>query len=217
MTSEAPHDIEVAEVRDPEEYTNERRLKDIFDARSQLREYRLDVQEAARADRFAAVSAYRSAVSNYLLEVEPLLRKHDPGTKLLTERDFGTVVVEPPIKEEEAPGLTTATRRAIKVPKDSHGTKTVPVKRVPDPVEYPLVGLRSLFNTPDPIEHEFTFMSDQEYDRGTTYDITQRKQISFQTLDAMVRTINNFLGDAGLELDPDTGSDTAEVDYSDLV
>jgi hypothetical protein len=217
MTPDTPQDIEVADVRDPEEYTNERRLKDIFDARSDIREKRLQAQEAARTDRLTAVSAYRSAVSNYLLEVEPLLRQHEPGTQLLTERDFGSIVIEPPTKEKEAPGRTTTTRQIIEVPKDTYGTKEVPVKDIPDPAKYHLTGLRSLFTAPNPVEHEFTFIADNTYRQRDKYTLTQRTQISFQTLDTMVRTINNFLGEAGLELNPDTGGDTAEVDYSDLV
>ena len=198
------------QVSDPEEYINHRRLKTIFDIRDQMRELRNEVKIAPHVDRtssYEALSAYRAIVSSYIVEVEPLMRHYKPGPNLLDEHDFGTVTVGPTVVERKKRAGRARRLTYIDTSADSNFNKNkFAVKHVPKPVEFEFEGLTSLLQQPDPLVSEFEVT-------GTTRDKKRRRhtvtrQVPFNKLDDMTRTINNFLADIGMEVDPEESQET---------
>lgn len=196
-------------ITDPEEYVTERRLRDIFDARTKLRDRRLAARTAVKSQEFQAMSAYRSAVSNYIMEIDPLMRQFDQGTEPLFEEEFGLVTIEPAVRYQEFPCgsdewmLTTTDGNEI------------PIENPPEPANFPLLGLDSLFVYDDPLTATWEVEPTR---RGGTIRHRRTGQIPFTTLDDMAMAASQFLAEIGLELDPEPDTDdTAEFDYSDLI
>jgi hypothetical protein len=196
-------------ITDPTEYVTERRLRDIFDARTKLRDRRLAARTAVKSQEFRAVSAYRSAVSNYVMEIDPLMRRFDAGTEPLFEQEFGIVTIGPDVRYQEFHSgadewmLTTTDGDEI------------PIEDPPEPVDFPFLGLDSLFVFDDPLTATWEVKPTR---RGGTTTHRQTGQIPFGILDDMAMAANRFLGQIGLELDPEPDrDDVAEFDYSDLI
>lgn len=207
----APKDEEVATVEDPEEYARSQRLEDIFNARRELRYIR---RRADFENDWEALRAYRAAVATYAAEVEPLFLKYDAGEYVWFKKDFGTVAVAPQMWREQhrhhGEGWGVKVRK-----KNGRGREKAVVKERPEPVEYDLIGIESLFELPNPIEETFHF---EEVGRHSSYRVrTVTEQISFATLDEIYRATNRFLADIGFELDPDDSPNDATADYSDIL
>jgi hypothetical protein len=208
MSSEHDGDRDgLRQVRDPEEFVQQRRLEDIFEARDRLRDRRLLVRQAQKRDRWAAVSSYRGAVGNYVSELEPLMDKYDDGRYYLNEYTFGQVVVH--LESEEARYPQGPDRILVKTPTDPD-RDAIHVTEEPDPVTYEIEGLRALFKIPDPITHTFELKTTRR-GRDGTIEHTTKAQITFDILDRMQRAASLFLSDIGLELDPDDDDDEWEV------
>lgn len=191
-------DPEPTEVSDPDAYINHRRLKSIFDIRDDMREARRRVKLADHDPDLTAyqtLSAYRAIVDSYVVETEPLLRSYEGGAKLLEEKEFGTVAVEPTVIEKEAPGHTSAKETRIRVDGEEYTVTTVPKGET-----YDLTGLLSVIRQPDPLTANISL--NMRMSRGKNRVVTVKRQIGFRTLDLMVRTVNNFLANIGFELDP---------------
>lgn len=204
-------DSSLQQVSDPEEYVNHRRLKTIFDIRDQMRELQNEVKVAPHVNntsRYEALSAYRAIVSSYIVEVEPLMRHYKPGPKLLDKRDFGTVKIGPSVVERKSPMGRGSTTAYIDTSTDSKFKKNkFPVKSVPAPVEFKFHGLTSLLGQPDPLASDFKIQSSRSR-RNNTRTHTVTSQVPFEKLDGMTRTINNFLADIGMEVDPEESQET---------
>jgi len=196
------------EVKDVEGYTQQRRLKSIYDLRDELHQQRKRVRaaESSQRDRFSALCIYRGIVDSYTLELEPLLRKYQNGVDYLTQTDFGTVTVRPNT-ETSSTGMGRGERVKAYNPKDGNYRA---IKGQPDPVEYELTGLQSLLEIENPLEVTFAFQTTGR--RGTsTFEHTVRQQVEMVTLDKMVRVMNTFLADIGFELEPEEEDDPAHI------
>jgi hypothetical protein len=200
---------EVGPVEDPEEFIEERRLRDIFEARDRLRERRITVKTAPDHKEYRAVSAYRSAVSNYLMEVEPLLARYEDGEALLFDVEFGCLRVEPDVEFTEWPaGANTWT---VEVDSGSEVEIEREQAEQADTRVFAMEGLVSLFNYPDPLLAQWEFEQTYRGGEQVKYTHTKEAQIRFGVLDRMARSINRFLADIGFELEPES-DDTWEVD-----
>jgi hypothetical protein len=197
-------------VKDPESYINKRRLKGIFDIRDEMREVRKKVKVApyqAGVSKYESVSIYRALVDSYIVETEPLLRRYKGGLELLEDKDFGTASVCPQYQRNPDSRHRSGPRDRYRVHVGDDPTvdaEKVTVSTEPEPTIFELTGLLSVVTTPDPLVslYEFT-ASAQGRTRKKTITYRCEAQVSYNTLDTMVRTLNNFLGQIGLEVDPE--------------
>lgn len=188
------------EVEDPEDYSTSTRLQQIYDARRELREMRRQAAQHRHSGgnqaKMRAVQYYRSAVESYLLEVDTLLRQHDPGPQLWSKKHYGTVTIRPPGDFEKKRGYY----RATNIKRD--GNLPLKVKTIPDPKQVEIVGLKWLFKAESPVKAAF------EYDVhsntfGETHTKVARAYVSWTTLNQMVSDVNSFLGELGIGLSVD--------------
>lgn len=188
------------EVSDPDDYTTRQRLKQIYQARKELRAMRQNAATYRRGSshrqKVEAVQHYRTGVESYLLELDTLLRKHDPGPELWSDRHYGTITVKPPGKWTEKRGYYVAenVERRTHVP--------LKVKSVPDPKDVDVIGLKWLFETETPVSRsfEFTIMSSTAHETTTR---AGKAYIGWNMLNKMVTDVNAFLGELGIGLDTD--------------
>lgn len=199
--SELPADVTDVEINDPEDFTTSERLRQIYNARQELRDMRREASNlrhkaVSHQNQVRAVQHYRTAVESYLLEVDTLLRKHDPGPEMWDNRQYGTIIIQPPGKWTEQRGYYTAENieRKTHVP--------LKVKSVPDPKRVDVTGLKWLFNTETPVSRTFEFevVSSTVHEKKT---YTGKAYIGWNTLNKMVTDVNSFLGDIGIGLNTD--------------
>ena len=190
------------EIDDQEDLIHQRRIKTIFDARDNLHQTRSKIEFEQQGDaRVEVLTAYRSLVSSYLLEVEPLMQRYETGQQLLDETEFGTVKLEPEIyngKIQYRPGKSAKIDRSD----------------VPEPKQYKLTGLSSLFTVPNPVEYDRQIPVNDRSVRGnktTMVDYSRKAQIRMSTLDTMTRSINQFLAEIGFTVDQEPEDNPAQI------
>lgn len=204
MSDAAPHvdapnpDADV-EIEDPEDYSTSTRLQQIFEARRELREIRRDAaayrqSSSSSAAKMEAAQYYRSGVESYLLEVDTLLRHHEPGPELWSSKHYGSVTIQPPGKWKSEGGSY----------KECSNRKDLPQKitELPKPKRFDIVGLESLFQSDSTITATFKFPVDG-YTIGEVETAPANGYISWTTLNRMVSDVNLFLGDLGIGLSLD--------------
>lgn len=202
-----PDEGEPTTVSDPESYVNKRRLKGIFDIRDEMREARTRVKIAPQQDnisKFQALSVYRALVDSYIIESEPLLRKYKGGKKLLEKKDFGTESLCPTFERYSNNNRHSSYNWQVYVDDDpTVNREKIRVRRKPQPTTFNLKGLLSVSELPDPLEAEYKLDGQVAHSTSKTINYHCVSQISYEKLDSMVRSLNNFLGDAGFEVDPE--------------
>lgn len=186
-------EIEVEPVHDPEGYLQERRLKDIYDARETVRERRIKAKELQlesqrrNGDSLDAVRLYRTAVENYLTELKTLFLEDDRGKQYWYEADVGEIIIPPP----DNPNYRTK----------------------PEPKSIDLTGLNCLFSLPEPIVAEWEACVSVGLSGGRTETETMERiaTVSFHHLDLIVQSANQFLAEKGFELDPHEDTEPASI------
>jgi len=202
-------------IEDSADYSTKRRLKSVFDIRHEIRDTRKEIKfEAHKSSyRHQAVSAYRALVESYLLEIEPLLRRYGNGEVYLNQYDFGQLTLEPQTREISKNSFFDV---ELFFPNQRGGNgndsawERVPEDNVPEPVTYEFIGLRSLFDAPD----TFVLHDDVQLQGVTGTDVltyVQKAQIPMNSLDLMVRSLNDFISDIGFELEPEHEDDPAHL------
>lgn len=177
-------------LADPEEnYVQHRRLEAIFDARDEAREKKLHGREIAhlRNDWFTASSIFRTALENYLTELEPLtLQYPQKAAHYWDNFEFGTVEVPPPDGDDNL-------------------TYNEPTKK------FEFVGLRSFLELPDPLRVEYT--GEREHYTKANDEITKtaERQVPFEMIERGRRAANEFTAQIGLVADPDETSSEWEI------
>lgn len=204
-TDNEPDEIEVETV-DADEMIRRERIRGLFDARTEVRDTRLEVKQQSRGhETQAGNSIYRAALESYVREAQPLCTQTTAGQKLWNEKDFGSLTLEPPLVEYE--GDTNAMR--------IEGTDTTVTTR-PTPKKVDVVGLKSLFEISPP------FVVDFEIQRGavtagprvTTETVELDKSIPFYILDEMFAATNAYLAELGIGIDVQEGTNQTKVDDS---
>lgn len=186
-------EIEVEPVHDPEGYVQERRLKDIYDARETVRERRIKAKELQlenqhrNSNSLDAVRLYRTAVENYLTELKTLFLEDDRGEQYWYEADVGEILIHPP----DNPNYRTE----------------------PEPKSIDLTGLNCLFSLPEPIVVKWEMCVSVGLNGGRTKTKTVERiaTVSFQHLDKIVQSANQFLAEKGFELDPHEDTEPASI------
>jgi hypothetical protein len=204
---ENPDEAEPTTVSDPESYVNKRRLKGIFDIRDEMREARTRVKIAPQQDnitKFQALSVYRALVNSYIIEAEPLLKKYKGGKRLLEKKDFGTESLCPTFeKNSNSSRYSSYSWRVFLSDDPTIDREKIRVRRKPQPTTFNLKGLLSVSRLPDPLEAEYKLDGQVAHSTSKTINYRCVSQISYEKLDNMVRSLNNFLGEAGFEVDPE--------------
>lgn len=198
-------------IDDPESYINQRRLQTLFDLRQDIYELRRKFNLASHEDEYTAVSAYRSGVSSYFMEIESLMQKYDHSKELVQDHRFGVVTIQ-------VPHRTSSTGRGgsgVEVHLPDAGSfdsgAWVQVAELPDPVAIEVKGLESVIEYPDPLTYTFTVEKSQHTRSNGKYQREVKQQIPFEILDSMVREMNNFLADIGLEAELEEQEDPLKL------
>lgn len=182
------------QVQDNEQYYQRRRLEEIGDARRDAAEKRTQAEAYAKqlvaqsdnptARTWEARSAYRTAVENYIREVEPLLTDRFPeqGLPRWDDQTLGTLTVQPPEFLKDEPRGVELTNR-------------------PTPQQFEFTGLSSLLATRSPIPVTFKATKNARHRLEEDVEKTVPAEPSFAVLDRAFRSVNLFLAEIGLEVD----------------
>jgi len=208
-------------IEDDESYIQSQRLRDIFDARQDVRKQRLKMKIHsidARKQREVrnAKRVYRAAVENYLSELRPVFMQTERGRKAWFALDFGTLDIHLPTTNKQ---VGRGTKQVHETTDAEGNPTTLPVDDRPEPEQFDLNGLNYLFDLSEPISVEFEWVATSNGIRGGTsrYTETVRYDIGFDRLDQLMNEANNWLQKLGLDLDLGEDNTTAEFDYSDIV
>lgn len=201
------------EAVDTDDIVRSRRLRAIFDAKSECREIRRKVQTLASDDRkatYSATSHYRHALETYVREVESLFSQTEAGRRYWTAYDFGELHVSPAVE------YTPSRRRSggqtrILAKTGSHLAEDPPERQID------VTGLNSLFELPSPITFDAECMIQNSTRKPTRETVRVETQVDFQTLDEMYAVVNGYLAELGLDIEIDNSETTASADYSDIV
>lgn len=167
-------------IDDPEDYGASERLKQIYQARRELRDIRREAATHRRTAPHSAVAYYRTGVESYLMELEPLFYEDETGIKIWQDWFFGTVTIDPP---------ETAEQPYYKI-----GGPDL------EPVEYSINGLNTLFQI-DEITHVFEIEEESELSGRTAEKAKRTAPIPWDVLNRMVSVANRYCSDLGIGLD----------------
>lgn len=129
MTDSNGSDGENIEVLDPEQYNQNRRLKDIHDAREEVLKLRRRVTQSEdilkKWSEEKRNREFATAVAEYAMQLEPIMERTQPGKELLYEDEvgpynglsqfigsLGTVTVVSEIEDEPSNRLSHADQRS---------------------------------------------------------------------------------------------------------
>ena len=205
-----PEEIEeIEEIDDPEELIQTRRIRDIFEARKQVRKERrrakeLKLLDPERRSVTYPEQLYRQSVESYLSEIRPLFLDSDLGKTYWFEFDFGQINVNPPIYHDKQ-GYSG---NNVWIDK---GNQSYTLNRVPPSKTIELDGLSYLFRLSDPVEITWNLTGRTPETKfgtgGNKAQIEKTSQIylDFDRLDAVLNAANTFLAERGIELKPEEG------------
>lgn len=182
-----------ATVLDPDAYTQKRRLKDLFELRREVADIRLHAQAQISSPYHLdheALTAYRVAMNAYLVEVEPLIRRYG-GEDIWEESHLGTLTVSPPegfTEDGTTPSIHNGQREIINPASET---------------EIHFDGLQSILTEPNPLTATFEATVTERHKGEHKIRETKTVQIPDRILDRGYRTVNLFLAEQGLDLDPD--------------
>jgi hypothetical protein len=186
-------------IDDPESYINQRRLQTLFDLRQDIYELRKKVNFASHENEYAALSAYRSGVASYFMEIESLMQKYDHSKELVEDHQFGVVTIQVPHRTSNIGRGGSGVEVHLPDAGSLDSGAWTEVAELPNPVVIEVRGLESVIEYPDPLTHTFTVEKGRHTRSNDKYQREVKQQIPFEILDSMVREMNNFLADIGLE------------------
>jgi hypothetical protein len=173
-------------IDDPEDYGASERLKQIYQARRELRDIRREAAAYRRSAPKESVAYYRTGVESYLMELEPLFYQNETGVEIWQDRFFGTVTIEPPETAEQ--------------PYYQIGGPEL------EPAQYRINGLNTLFQI-DEITHIFEIEEESELSGRTAETTKRRSPIPWDVLNRMVSVANRYCSELGIGLDVSANND----------
>lgn len=215
MSSDDRPDV-MESVKGIEDIVIERRLNTIFDIRREIHDMRKNLEMGMfdeSLSQYQVLSGLRTLVTNYLLEIHPLMLEYeDEGHDLLENHEFGEAELNPTVRIDNRGNrlLVRHVRGDIEITED--------LPRVSDTV--PLNGLYSLMDASNPLEGVVRVSeTDRSTMRTKTVPLRYSDQIGMSILTDMIDEMNTFLADIGLELEPEQqdADRVAEYDYSNLI
>jgi hypothetical protein len=182
---------EPGQISDEENYSHQRRLQAIQDAREFVVETRNRVENATAAGnltRTKALQLYRSALESYIIQIMPVLESDEIefSEDYKTGVPLGTVELAPPEEfQEEARG------KIDQMP---------PGAGVPTAVTYSVEGLETVLKLPDELGKEFSYACYTGREMPEIYREQVSKQVPKEVLDNGVYYANRALEEAELGL-----------------
>jgi len=175
------------QIDDPEDYGASERLKQIYQARRELREIRREAATHRKTDPKNAVAYYRTGVESYLMELEPLFYRDETGMQIWEDWFFGTVTINPPKTADQ--------------PYYQIGGPTL------EPVQYRIKGLNTLFQIDD-VAHVFEIEEENELTGSSAEKVKCTTPIPWDALNRMVSVANRYCSELGIGLDVADNSDS---------
>lgn len=201
------------QISDPEEYVSSRRLEQMFDLREEIHETRKKVNYAkhdSQVSQFEALSAYRAIVDSYVVEVEPIFRRYEPGPQILTDYEFGETRLQPITRNDNNHFESNQLKLRVGTDDSRFSNEWVPISEPPKPTVFEFEGLESFLNAPDPLVAVYTFKKDKKFDRAE-FEYIEKGQISFDVLKEIVRIVNDFLAEIGFDVSPEESDNPAQI------
>jgi len=200
--ADGPVDAEVEQLIDDEDrFAHRFYLEDIIQVKREARAARKTAAEAIDIegiDTDIAVSHYRHAVEQWILEMRPILENYSWGVEMLYAEQLGHVTIDPP-KDL----LETAYRhkRSIDGRRSRLDSRTLTID-----------GLWSL------VEHDFPAM--QRFvlvmRTGETIERAVRRDVPMQILTRCYMQLQDAMEQLNLTLDRDDGPQESELPYPEL-
>ena len=173
-------------INDPDNYSTSERLRQIYQARRELRDMRQEAAIHRHRRPKKALSYYRTAVESYLMELDTLFERKEEGKELWVSRHFGTVTIMPPKLRGQRGSYHSINSRPS-----------------PDPKHVEIRGLKTLFELESPITRTFKIKESHELVGKKTKKVRRTAHISWTTLNAMVSATNAYVSDLGIGLEMD--------------
>lgn len=196
--AEEPPDPE--QIDDPEEFVQSHRLRELYELRERIRDYRTQAREmvaVGQGDQRKIRSAFRSVFSSYLFELEPLMTQvfAEEGEDYWEQADLGEMAVQPP---------------AAAVETGNNGYYGTPIEEPAEPWQQEIEGLETLASLPSPIEVRFEWKRDTSFGDGRQTQ-TVYVEVPWHILDRGYRLTNQFLADIGFEIEREDSEDPLKV------
>lgn len=180
--------------------TTEQRRKATLET---LRENALDAREESRTmqiegySKIDSLGRYRAAVGKFLRAAINIIAVQDaePSADYVDGVHIGTVVVSPPAQLKQL-----AENNLHRLPSD---------QTVPEPKQFPVVGLRGFTKAPSPYEIDFTvtMRNADEFDQHTDTSVTEMDR---QTIENAFELGLEALADVGIDLSLSTRQTTID-------
>lgn len=182
------------QIKDSEEYSQSRRLQELYDARQRLRERRDDARVALAGGHVNPLqirSAYRRVLKSYLMEIEPLMTTKfaDTGQEYWENAPLGTMVIDPPPE-----GVAGS---------DAYGPGLL---EPAEPWEWTFEGIGTLVEMPSPVVVSFEWETASQLGNGSHVE-TVHDEVPWHVMDKAYRLTNEFLADIGFEIEAGRGLD----------
>lgn len=186
-----PIDEGDSHVLDEANYSHQRRLRAVHNARDRVMEVRNMVEEeliSGTLSEFRARQFYRGAVEALILEIIPVLESDQIRLEddYLEGVELGTVTVQPP------QWLVDYARENI--------NRLAPGASVPSPVSEQVTGLRWILDAPSPVAHEFSVVTQHGKSGVDPKSAVGRAEIPRDVLDNAVRQAAKALEEAEMGL-----------------
>lgn len=190
-------------VDDPEDYTQNERLKQLMrsrqqvsDVRSRAREMRLN--HSINEEREALY--YRTAVENYLMELRPLFHQNDSSrsSQFWTEEKLGEVTISPfrRVNNSIGPAEYILTK---KYRSSDEATRYAEVN--PERKQIEVVGLTSVLELPERLSGEFECVTQSAVSGKQPETRSLSTVIHKPVLDKAVQVADRFRSELGIDLD----------------
>ena len=209
----APTDPQTAEavVRDPDDYAQTERLRQIYSAREDFREALTEAEELRRENGWKLVDKQKylqRVLQRYFFEVEGLIEQHENSEYYLKEAFLGGLATPETEKRldlselrakaaPDGPGITAQMRSALE---EKDGTLV-------------WFGLQSISSPRRPIRTSgYGWSRSGEKEDRVVYACFPERVAT-----RSYRLINSFLADVGLDADVEPESQDAGFEYDDLL
>lgn len=208
---------EIQQLDATEELITEKRLETITELRRDIHNIRRDVKlgnklKSQYREKYGTnkrITVYRTAVDSWIMELEPLMRQYDFGETMLYHRDYGNIVIEPPIKSHNGNRVVHTEEHGTEIIASRHHmSDPKSLEKTLEPKEISVKGLTALFRLDDPIEEQFHVPLSQ---LAEVRQVPVKGQVPSDKLDLMVRDMNHFLAKVGLEMKPEPERDPHQI------
>lgn len=190
-------------VADPDEYNQTERLRSINQARQRVENtIEQSMAQAATDEQFGETErqqVIRASLYSYLTNIEWLMVQAEEH-ELLTERDLGEVVIEPP---ERFRRLAHS---------DDRGYPRVIASGDLEPYTHPINGIQGYLAAPEVFSATWTMQIEPRHDRPQTISETKQTFMPVHVSKNAFRTANSFLSKAGIDVDLQEEQHRAVVD-----